>query len=723
MPALVPLLRIDFFESHDGLFHVYRLVALDRAVRAGVLYPRWFPSFGFGYGQPVFNFYGPLSYYWGLPFTLLGADAVLAMKLVFSTGLIASVLTMYFFARLHVDRVPALVAAVVYAYLPYHLLDLYMRGAVAEFLAFVWFPAVLWGFHQLILKRGRHDFERAALAALMTIALVITHSLSAFIFAPVLGGYILILLLQTLSRRAVGRVALASVLVVVVSAFYWLPVLTESRYVGLGHGTSQGYQDHLLSMDELVSWSPAYDYSLEPGVPITFPLGWIQVAILLAALALPFRAGEQRAVVVLFLAVAFLSAFMLTIYSLPAWLAFEKGLAFLQYPWRFKSLTAVAAAFLTGVLLQRFVPPSRMARAVLGGLLILGTGVWALWDMPITPSTPDLSTQGMWRRDRELGQVGATWTGEYVPVWVEEERWAISYSPSEVSVAKDPSVSYPDFPGERMWLTGVGYTSYELVLEASQAATLVLHQFYYPGWQAEWQGEILPARPEGRLGLAAFDLPPGSGPLTVRLGLTPSQRWGTVASLLAALVTFVALFARFGNRGLKSVLYSLLPSVCSLLLAAILLGSLILPNGHVQPTKTISANLEDAVELLTFTAGRTSYYPGDTVEVTLYWLTLSTLGQDYKTFIHLTDADVTRQPTQHDDDPGGDFTPTTRWVPGELVPDTHYLTLPEDLSPGRYHIWADMYEFQTVRNLTVLSAEAPTDGDRVLLTEIEVLAP
>jgi uncharacterized membrane protein len=89
LPALVPLARIGFFESDDGLFHVYRLAALDRAVRAGVLYPRWFPEFAFGYGQPVLNFYGPLSYYWGLPFTLLRADAVLGMKVVFATGLIA----------------------------------------------------------------------------------------------------------------------------------------------------------------------------------------------------------------------------------------------------------------------------------------------------------------------------------------------------------------------------------------------------------------------------------------------------------------------------------------------------------------------------------------------------------------------------------------------------------------------------------------------------------
>ena len=205
LPALVPLARIGFFDSHDGLFHVYRLAALDRAVRAGVLYPRWFPEFAFGYGHPVLNFYGPLSYYWGLPFTLLGADAALALKLVLASGLIASALGMYLFARLHLARPAALVAAVVYAYLPYHLVDLYVRGAVAEFLSFVWFPLVLWAFHRLVEEPETHRLTQVALAALLLAALVLTHSLSAFIFAPVLAAYVLVSCSNQRDRPALGR--------------------------------------------------------------------------------------------------------------------------------------------------------------------------------------------------------------------------------------------------------------------------------------------------------------------------------------------------------------------------------------------------------------------------------------------------------------------------------------------------------------------------------------
>lgn len=288
LPAVLPLVRTGLFQSDDGLFHLYRLAALERAVRAGVLYPRWFPEFAFGYGHPVLNFYGPLGYYWGLPFMLLGADAAQAMSWVFVTGLLASALSMYIFARLHLQKVPAVVAAAVYAYLPYHLVDLYVRAAVAEFLAFVWFPLLLWAIHRLIhplqggLPNAHTPTASVSLAALLIAALILTHSLSAFIFAPLLAGYAVLLLFQKTvgaepecgarpPGRAAGRLLLALGLSVALSAFYWLPVLAESHLVGLGHGASQGYRDHLLPWARLLHFGMTYPYQGEPGLPRTFP--------------------------------------------------------------------------------------------------------------------------------------------------------------------------------------------------------------------------------------------------------------------------------------------------------------------------------------------------------------------------------------------------------------------------------------------------------------------
>jgi hypothetical protein len=731
LPALVPLLRGGFFASDDGLIHVYRLAALDEAVRAGVLYPRWFPEFAFGYGHPVLNFYGPLSYYAGLPFTLLGLDPALAIKLVMAAGLLASAAGMWLFARQHLSTGAAVVAAVVYVYLPYHLADLYVRGAVAELLAFAWLPFILWAAHHAVTRPGGAGWRWATLAGLLLAALVLTHSLSTLLFAPVLIGYILLLVWRPGDERrgALARVALAVVLAVAASAFHWLPILAESEYVGLGHGASQGYRDHLLPLAKLVSFDVAYRYRGAPGVPITYPLGWLQALLLAGGLWLLVGPGDEwsrdrlsRRVAIFFLMAGLVSALMLTRTALPAWAALERVLALLQYPWRIEMITALATAFVAGALYARLRVRVGPAAVVAVALLLVVTGAWALWRLPYVPVEPDLSVEAMWQADRDTGQVGATWTGEYLPVWVTEQRWALSL-PSAPEAAALPEAGQavdPSQAGATLRLDGASYTGYDLEVDAPRGTTLVLHQFHFPGWQAQWQGGTIASRPAGSLGLAAFDLPPGRGPLALHLALTPAQRWGSLLSLASLLAAGLALVIQAQLQGTGRVWRTWLLAAACILAACGLIGHLALPNGYVRAVQPAAAVLENTAELLAFSTDRPAYRPGDSVEVTLYWRALSSPGQNLKAFLHLTDAALTGQPAQHDGDPGGGFTPTTRWLPGELVPDTHRLILPVDLPPGRYVLWAGLYEFETLRNLAVAGEGRPAGGERVYLGEIEV---
>jgi len=143
VPATIPLFQSGYLDSHDGLFHLYRLQALDEAIRAGVLYPRWFPQFAFGYGQPVLNYYSPLTYYVAQLLHMLGPGYILSIKLTFAVGFLLGAAFMYLYARQVVGRFPALIAAAVYIYFPYHLADTYLRGALAEAFAFVFLPLCL----------------------------------------------------------------------------------------------------------------------------------------------------------------------------------------------------------------------------------------------------------------------------------------------------------------------------------------------------------------------------------------------------------------------------------------------------------------------------------------------------------------------------------------------------------------------------------------------------
>ena len=129
LPALWPLLRPGFFVSDDGLFHVYRIAALADAWAHGVLYPRLFPEFGFGYGQAVFNFYAPLSYVPGALLALLGHGRRERSQIVIALATVLAALAAYGFVNHLWGPTAGVLAAVAYTYFPYHLADAYQRGA------------------------------------------------------------------------------------------------------------------------------------------------------------------------------------------------------------------------------------------------------------------------------------------------------------------------------------------------------------------------------------------------------------------------------------------------------------------------------------------------------------------------------------------------------------------------------------------------------------------
>jgi hypothetical protein len=80
----------------------------------------------------------------------------------------------------------------------------------------------------------------------------------------------------------------------------------------------------------------------------------------------------------------------------------------------------------------------------------------------------------------------------------------------------------------------------------------------------------------------------------------------------------------------------------------------------------------------------------------------------YAVFIHLAD-DAGRVWAQSDSVPVNWTRPTTGWVPGEYVADTHALTLPDDLPPGEYRLWVGLYDPQTGNRVPVAGAGADVD--------------
>lgn len=750
LPAVWPLLGQGFITTDDGLFHLYRLAALDEAFHAGAIYPRWFPDFAYGYGHPVLNFYGPLSYYVGFVFHLLGAGYILSTKFAFALGYLLSGLFMYIYAREMLGNWGGILAAVAYVYFPYHLAETYVRGALAEQLAFVFLPLILWSLYRLFVHGGYHQGTSVPyllLGGTAYASLILTHSLTALIFTPIVLAYVACLWLLTQQNRALLYVLVTFILAMGVIAFYWLPVVGESRWVGLAAGGSlDGYRHHLASLVDFISFHTTYHYSPPQSARALYSLNivWVAFAVLsIAALCVLGRRMTRLTLVHLlfFQGLALLSSFMMLSYSLPLWRLSQPLLGFLQYPWRFMTLAGLALAFLIGsgaLFGQRgkggALPFVEIPYA--GGLIIPILLVFnSLAGLPLKPfplTDDEVTVARMWQGDFAARQIGATWTAEYVPLWVKADRSAI---PLPLS---NPSLVMQDAQVTKITLGKQGLLEKEFQIESKKRFPFRFHIFYFPGWQGYVDRKQVAVYPSGELGLVSMDIPPGHHQVSLRFEDTSLRRAAKIISLISTLGLVAALlWAR--QQSLSVVLRSspldilgwvqdkkgaVMGLIVCLAVPVVLLAWHIRPfQFMVEKPLPVEASLENKIELLGFAIDRQQYQSGAEITVTLYWLAWQRVDEDFKTFVHLTDESGGRLVGQHDGDPVHGFTPTTRWLEGELIEDVHRFIIPPETEPAQYRLWAGMYRFDTLRNLEAMTPKGPIPDGRIPLGEIDVRGP
>lgn len=358
LPAIFSLFRPGFFTMHDDQ-QVVRLYELDRALAAGQFPARWVGNLGFGYGYPLFIFYPPLVYYLAEIFhLLLGASFIVSIKLVFALAFLGAAFAMYIWAEEHFGKTAALIAAAFYTYAPYHAVDAYVRGSLAELTSFVWLPVILWSADRLIQKKQKQYW---ILMGIFLALLMITHNLIFLSFFPLFLIYLGSSILRAKDKRlAIRPLLFALISAFALSAFFWLPALVERKQTLVDNillADLAEYELHFVYPSQL--WNSLWGYGgstegLLDG--LSFKIGKLHVVLAILAPILWFivsRFKQTResknlsfySFILLFL--FSVSAFMTTAFSQPIW-KYISSLQYLQFPWRFLTFTAVFSSFLAG---------------------------------------------------------------------------------------------------------------------------------------------------------------------------------------------------------------------------------------------------------------------------------------------------------------------------------------------------------------------------------------
>jgi hypothetical protein len=191
---------------------------------AGNLYERWLPGSFEGLGSPTFYFYPPFAYWISGGLRALGLPVQQAINATGLLLLIGSGLAMHRWLAFRGTR--PLLGAALYMAAPYHLYDIYVRGALAEEMAFLWLPLLALAIDRL------PDRRAVALLALSYAGLLISHLPVAMLsgillIVPMLGARLVRRDAVLVPAAAAGTIAFA------LAAFFLLPALTLQDHVSI----------------------------------------------------------------------------------------------------------------------------------------------------------------------------------------------------------------------------------------------------------------------------------------------------------------------------------------------------------------------------------------------------------------------------------------------------------------------------------------------------------
>jgi hypothetical protein len=576
--------------GHDFDFHLVSWIDAQHSWRHGILYPHWTPTPNFEAGEPRFIFYPPLTWMLGallgtiLPWRIV--PLVITFLLLAAPGLATRAL-----ARQVYDDGVSTLAGCAALFSGYALFTAYERSAFAEMTGGFWVPLML-----MLLLRGTHPENAAGstsdtstnqitrlgglepgtkprpvspglatdetsphrsknfirldrtttLLALVVAGTWLSNAPLGVMLSYLLAAVSLLIAMLGRSWMPIVRAAMAAMLGLGLSAFFWIPAAWEQRWVAI----RQAIDDPGLLIENSWLFARHHDPGLELHDVELLRVSVISItmfAVALAGFAINWRRRSLPRSRQWWIPLALIPIAVLLL-QLPisdvVWNSLPK-LRFLQFPWRWLVVVEApmaiffASALWTGRRLWRTLVAIGCCVA-----FVLATA-FALVSM-FQGCDQDDEVRGILRA--YSSGTGVEGTDEYAPPGADNSLiptglpFACLVSDAATKLGTgDPDMTpdwspdqgscdaiYPSASGSPLHL--------HLYAQAPHAGYLVLRLRTYPAWKLTVNGTGITGMPARQDGLMAVPVPSGTIRLEAEWTTTPDVLAGRLVSAAALLL-------------------------------------------------------------------------------------------------------------------------------------------------------------------------------------------
>lgn len=307
---------------------------------------------GFGYSWDIF--YGNFTSIIPGIINIFVGSGINTFKLFLYILLILSGISMYISTyKMFNKHELSIIASVIYMCAPYHLNDMYIRYAVAEFASFIFIPLVFSGLYCILNnnnndsdnknrdrknlinnKEGYEQKENSNTGICMLIlgssGLIITHLISTTITAIFAFIYLIFNFRKLKDIKMLKKILLSILLILMVTSYFWIPLLENSIntkyevYEPNKMSSSESVNYHRVELKDLISNKDNFQIH---------ELGIVTIALVLLTIYSIWKMDrEKRKIVLIFLGFGIISILLAT--KLINWEYVPKIFLFIQFPWR-----------------------------------------------------------------------------------------------------------------------------------------------------------------------------------------------------------------------------------------------------------------------------------------------------------------------------------------------------------------------------------------------------
>jgi hypothetical protein len=481
LAVVTPFFYLGTASGHDVAFHMASWLDAAGQWKQGVLLPRWSEWANFGFGEPRFIFYPPLSWLFGAFLGTVVPWQAVAVTFIACTQAFAGLSAYAALRRLVDSSFAALLGAACFAANPYALLIIYVRSDFAELLAIAFFPLFLLGalrLGEVVPSDEVGKFPQVFIFAVPFCAIWLSNAPAAVVATYSASLVFAVAAIRRQSFAPLAGGAAGMVLGFGLASFYVIPAIYEQRWVNITDALAAGLRPEQNFLYAKTSDAEHDAFNLIASRIALLLIFWV-ICGAAAAWSRNFSTsaatGRKSGQFFEVLALGGIAAALMLPVTGVFW-RYLPELRFVQFPWRWMSVLALCAVVLTAASARHWLRWVWMLLATLAIVLsahyLVRNAWWDSEDMPTLET--DIKNGAGFEGTDEYDPIG----DDHTDLVEKDPRARLLRSPSGTEVHQEARIEIAQWNAEHRVIR----------VATGKPGHLALHLLNYPAWRVRLNG-------------------------------------------------------------------------------------------------------------------------------------------------------------------------------------------------------------------------------------------